>query len=340
VEHSVSPRRFAGALVAFSALIGVGTVVYHAITNEGWVASLYRTVVTTTLTGIDSKPPGHGAQLFTILLLFAGVAIFLYVAGAIVEMIAHGILSGAWAERRRRREIERLSNHYIICGYGRVGQRVAKEFREAGVDFVVLDFNPQTLEVAADRGDRYIDGSGTKDEDLEAAGLARARGIVVASDSDSDNLYITLSARTARPDLLIVARASSEDAAVKLERAGADRIIQPYATAGEEMAKLVLKPQVTAFLEMLSSHGGPELSFEEVEVTEACGKVGRSIRDLRVRSETGALIVGVRRSDGTFDTTPEPDTPIAAGDVLIAMGTQNELRALEEIFAPRQALAG
>jgi voltage-gated potassium channel len=217
---------------------------------------------------------------------------------------------------------------------------VAKEFRQAGVDFVVLDFNPQTLEVAAERGDRYIDGSGTKDEDLEAAGLARARGIVVASDSDSDNLYITLSARTARPDLLIVARASSEDAATKLERAGADRIIQPYATAGEEMAKLVLKPQVTAFLEMLSSHGGPELSFEEVEVTEACGKVGRSIRDLRVRSETGALIVGVRRSDGTFDTTPEPDTPIAAGDVLIAMGTQNELRALEEIFAPRQALAG
>ena len=340
MEHSVSPRRFAWALGAFAALLGLGTLVFHALTDEGWVDSLYRTVVTTTLTGIDTKPPGHGAQLFTIFLLFAGVAIFLYVAGAMVEMIAHGILSGAWAERRRRREIERLSDHYIICGYGRVGQRVGQEFRSAGVDFVVLDSNPEMLEIAAERGDRYIDGSGTKDEDIEAAGLARARGIVVASDSDSDNLYITLSARAARPDLLIVARASSEDAAAKLERAGAERVIQPYATAGEEMAKLVLKPQVTAFLEMLSSHGGPELSFEEVEVTEACGQVGRTIRELRVRSDTGALIVGVRRPDGSFDTTPEPDTPIAAGDVLIAMGTQNELRALEELFAPREAVAG
>src|SRR5207244_3961503 len=131
--------------------------------------------------------------------------------GAIVELIARGVLTGAWADRRRRRVIDGLRGHYIICGYGRVGRRVAQEFRDAGVDFVVLDFNEDVLELAREHGVLHVEGSGTSDEDLEAAGLGRARGLLAASDSDVDNLYITLSARGARPDLQIVARASNED---------------------------------------------------------------------------------------------------------------------------------
>ncbi len=335
-----SLRRFVWALAAFGAMLGVGTIGFHEVTTEDWVACFYRAVVTTTLTGIDSRPPGEGAQLFTIFLLLGGVAIFLYLAGTIVEMIARGVVTGAWAERRRRRRIEQLRDHYVICGYGRVGRRVAQEFRKAEVDFVVLDFNPNVLEIARERGIPYIEGSGTNDEDLEAAGLPRARGLVAASDSDVDNLYIVLSARSARSDLLIVARASDTDAARKLERAGADRVVQPYTTAGEEMAKLVLKPQVAAFLEMVSSHGGPELRFEEIEVTEASGQAGRTIRDLRVRAETGALIVALRKRDGSFDTTPDPDAVLETWDVMIAMGTEPELQALEELFAPKEAVAG
>ncbi|MFN2467854.1 MAG: TrkA family potassium uptake protein, partial [Gaiellaceae bacterium] len=178
------------------------------------------------------------------------------------------------------------------------------------------------------------------DDDLEAAGLARARGLVASSDSDVDNLYITVSARAARPDLLIVARASTADAARKLQRAGADRVVPPYATAGQEMAKLVLKPQVAAFLDIVSSHGGPDLRFEEIGVQRACGQAGKSISDLRVRELTGALIIALRKHDGTFDTTPDPDAVVGVGDVLIAVGTAQELVALEEIFAPREALAG
>ena len=333
-------RRFASALAAFVVLEIAGTIGYHQLTSEGWIASLYRSVVTTTLTGIDTQPPGAGAQLFTIFLLLGGVAIFLYVAGVIVELIARGVITGALAERRRRRVIEKRRDHYIICGYGRVGRRIAEEFWSAGESYVVLDFNPETLEHARERGDLFVEGTGTSDDDLREAGIERARGLVIASDSDIDNLYITLSARTMRPDLLIVARASTEDAAVKLERAGADRIVQPYATAGEEMAKLVLKPQVAAFLEMVSSHGGPELTFEEVEVRRDCGQCGKTIRDLRIRAETGALIVGLRKRDGTFDTTPDPDAVIDEGDVLVAMGTPDELQKLEELFAPQTALAG
>jgi voltage-gated potassium channel len=339
VDSDFSFRRFGWAVSAFLAVLATGTVVYHALTNEDWTACFYRAVVTVTLTGIDSRPPSHDAQLFTIALLLAGVAIFLYVAGTIVELIARGVLTGAWAERRRRRTIERLRDHYIICGYGRVGRRVGQLFREAGVEVVVLDFNAEALEHARESGVRYIEGSGTDDADLEAAGLSRARGLIAASDSDVDNLYITLSARAARPDLQIVARASNQDVAAKLDRAGADRVVQPYTTAGEEMAKLMLRPQVAAFLEMVTAHGGPDLSFEEIEVTPTCHQAGRTIRELRVRAQTGALIVALRKMDGTFDTTPDPDAVLEAGDVMIAMGTESELRLLEELFAPREAVA-
>jgi voltage-gated potassium channel len=155
-----------------------------------------------------------------------------------------------------------------------------------------------------------------------------------------DNLYITVSARAARPDLLIVARASTEDAASKMLRAGADRAVQPYTSAGQEMAKLMLRPQVAAFLDIVSRHGGPDLRFEEIEITAACPQAGRTIRETRVRHETGALIVALKKADGTFDTTPNPDVELNPGDVLIAVGTEQELRALEELFAPSEAVAG
>ena len=337
--ESFSFRRFGYASVALVLLLTGGTIGYHRILGEGWIEALYRSVVTISLTGIDTKPTGTHAQLFTIFLLLAGVAIFAYIAGTIVELIARGVLTGAWAERRRRQAIDRLHDHYIICGYGRVGRRVAEEFREAGVPYVVLDFNPDAIEAAREHGDHFIEGNGTEDEDLRAAGLERARGVVASSDSDADNLYIALSARTTRPDLLIVARASDEDAAKKLELAGADRVVQPYVAAGRVMASLMLKPQVTAFLDVVTTAGGPDLRFEEIEVTSACGQAGKTIRDLNIRGETGALIVALRKRDGTFDTTPTPDAHLEAGDVMIAAGTPAELRALEDLFAPRETVA-
>jgi voltage-gated potassium channel len=272
-------------------------------------------------------------------LVLAGLTIFAYVAAILVEGIAGGVFTGALAERRRRRAIEGLRDHYIICGYGRVGRRIGAEFRDEGVPFVVLDFSEDALEAAREANVLFIDGSGTEDEDLYAAGLGRATGLVASSDSDSDNLYITLSARSARPDLLIVARASDEDAAKKLRLAGADRVVQPYSTAGKEMAKLVLRPQVAAFLDIVSTSGGPELLFEEIEVKETCREAGKTIRDLRIREATGAMIVALRKRDGTFDTTPTPDAALEAGDVMIAAGTPDELRRLEELFAPTEALA-
>jgi len=332
---NIRVRRFLLAIFALIGVIAAGTVGFHAF-GERWIPSFYRAVVSVSLTGLDSKPESEGAQIFTIVLLLSGVAIFLYVAGVIAEAIARGLLTGVWQERRRRLTIEAMRNHFIICGYGRVGRRAAREFRESDEPYVIVDFHADALEAAGKNGDLLVEGSGTEDVNLVAAGIERARGLVASADSDVDNLYITLSARAARPDLLIVARASDDDAAKKLRMAGADRIVQPYSTAGREMAKMVLKPQVAAYLDVASTSDSDEIQFEEIVVTEGCRHVGETIGGLRVRDVTGAKIIAVRKADGSFDTAPAATLALEEGDIVIGVGNAGELHALEELFTPKE----
>ena len=339
METSFTLGRVARIFAAAAGLLLIGTIGFKLILDESWLNSFYRTVVTATLNGLDSPPAGAGGRLWTVLIVLGGVTIFAYVGAAVVEAITGGVLTGALADRRRWKAIEQLRNHFIICGYGRVGRRVAQEFRAAEVPYVVLDFSADAVNAARELGDLYIEGNGTEDEDLEKAGLERARGLVASSDSDSDNLYITLSARSKRPELTIVARGSDEDAEKKLRLAGADRVVTPYSTAGKLMANLVLKPQVTAFLDVVTTAEGDDFLLEELEVKESCLHAGQTIRDLRVRDETGAIIVAIRKRDGTFDTTPSPDELIEVGDVLIGVGTPEEIQKLEDFFAPREAVA-
>ena len=332
---STHSRRVAITTAAIVAVFVAGTIGFHQLLHESWNDAFYRTVVTATLTGLDTAPHGVGSELLTIGLALAGVAIFGYLAAQVLEAIAREMTGDARLEKRRRRMIDKLRDHFIICGYGRVGRRAAEEFAASGQPFVVLDFNPEVLRIARELDILYVDGRGAEDGDLTRAGIDRAKGLLASADSDAENVYITLSARARRPDLTIVARASDEEAERKLVLAGADRVVQPYSAAGTEMAKLALKPQVAAFLEMVSSHAGPDLRFEEVEVRADSEQAGKSIRELRIRRTTGAVIVALRSPDGGFDTTPSPDRAFEAGDVLIAIGTEPELRALEDLFAPR-----
>jgi voltage-gated potassium channel len=338
--ESFSPRRIGYALAALTAVLAVGTVGYRWSLGESWLQSFYRAVVTSALVGLDTVPRNDSARLLSIFMVFAGVTIFAFVASTLVESIARGVLTGALAEKRRRRAIENLRDHYIICGYGRVGQQIGSDFRAAGAQYVVVDFHEDALGAARERNDYFIEGDGTDEDDLDAAGLARARGLVASSDSDADNLYITLSARAVRPDLLVVARASNAAAAKKLRIAGADRVVQPYSAAGRVMANLMLKPQVTAFIDVVTSAAGADLRFEELEVPAGWAQAGKTIGELRIRGKTGAVIVAVRKRDGHFETTPDPDLPLEAGDVMIAAGTDEELRALEELFRSAEAIAG
>jgi voltage-gated potassium channel len=333
-------RQIEWLLAAVAGTLAAGTIAFRATVHESWFQSFYRTVVTVTLTGLDTVPSGDGARIVSLVLVAAGLTIIGYVGAVIVEAIAGGVVTGALAERRRERTIEHLHDHFIICGYGRVGQRVADEFRASDVPFVVLDFHEDALAAAQEDRALLVEGDATRDENLRRAGLERARGLVAASDDDADNLYIVLSARSARPELTIVARASGADAEKKLALAGADRVVLPYTAAGRVMANLVLKPQVTAFLDAVTTATGPDLQLAEIEVRQTCAAAGRTIRELRIRHETGAIVIALRKPDGSFDTTPEPDTPIEVGDVLIGVGSPDEIRALEDLFAPRETVAG
>jgi voltage-gated potassium channel len=332
-------RQSARLLVAISLTLAGGTVGFHYALSESWFQALYRAIVTASLTGLDTVPPNNASRVISIVLVLGGLTIIAYAGAVIVEAIAGGVFTGVLAERRRERTIESLTDHYIICGYGRVGQRVADEFRAAGERYVVLDVSDVAVAAAKEHGDVFVHGDATDDDDLVRAGLERARGIVVASDSDADNLYVTLSARSARPDIQIVARASDEDAEKKLKLAGADRVVLPYSAAGRTMANLVLKPQVTAFLDTVTTAAGPDLHLAEIEVPASSVNAGRTIREIRVRHETGAVIVALRRRDGTFDTTPDPDTVIEPGDVIVGVGTTDELRRLEDLFGASTAAA-
>jgi len=333
VQPNLRLRQVVRLFLAIALTLVGGTIGFHETLPETWLQSLYRAVVTATLAGLDTVPQNDGARIISIVLVLCGLTIIAYAGAVIVEAIAGGVFTGVLAERRRERTIERLNDHFIICGYGRVGRRVAEEFRAAKVSYVVLDFREDATAAAKEHGDLLIEGDATEDEDLRRAGIDRAAGIVVASDSDADNLYISLSARNVRPDIQIVARASDEDAEKKLLLAGADRVVMPYTAAGRTMANLVLKPQVMSFLDAVTTATGPDLHMAEIEVSEACVTAGKTIRDSRVRHETGAIIVALRKRDGTFDTTPEPDAVLEPGDVIVGVGTTEELQRLEDLFA-------
>ena len=215
MQPSLRLRQVTRLLAAIAVTLVGGTIGFHETLGETWFQALYRSVVTATLAGLDTIPRNNGARVVSMILVFCGLTIIAYAGAVIVEAIAGGVFTGVLAERRREKTIERLRDHFIICGYGRVGRQVADEFRAAGVSYVVLDFSQEAVANAKEHGDLLIEGDATEDEDLRRAGLERADGIVVASDDDADNLYITLSARSVQPNIQIVARASDEDAAKK-----------------------------------------------------------------------------------------------------------------------------
>ena len=243
----------------------------------------------------------------------------------VTEVFVSGHLAELLQERRARKLIDATSDHYIICGFGRVGRQVARDLRAAGARYVVVDHNPEMRDHAQGIGVRFIEGEPSDDEVLRSAGVMRARGVIACVDSDADNIFITLTVRGLRPDIAIVARASEETVEAKLLRAGATRVISPYKTSGAEMARLALNPQIRGALEV-----APEYRMEEIEVAPGSAGEGQAIGDVR----GGAIIVGVRDASGQFQPQPSAETVLHAGDVVTAMGTGRTMERLEDLFAP------
>ena len=227
------------------------------------------------------------------------------------------------------RAIAKLKEHFILCGYGRVGQEIARIFTEEGVPFVIIDKDQESIASAEKDGHPYVLADATNDEGLKEAGIERARGLVMAAGSDADNVYITLSARGMRPDLFIEARASSKEAEAKLKRAGATRIISPYSLGARRMAQLALRPGIVDFIDTVVSRRGREFEMENITVSHDSALVGLTAEETRQR--TKAAILAISRKSGKLVANPSAEETIQTGDILITLGTREQLAALEEI---------
>lgn len=272
-------------------------------------------------TGSIAAPTDTGGQVVKVVLTLLGVGTLFYALVTVTELFVTGLL----AERRRQRMIDALSDHFIICGFGRVGRQVARDLRAAGARYVVVDTDSVNVEAAHSVvGVRGIEGSASDDDVLRTAGIERARAVVACVDSDAENIFIALSARELRKDITIVARASDEDSESKLIRAGADRVISPYKASGAEIARLALHPQVQGSVGVADDY-----RLEELEVAAGAQGVGRVIADVR----GGSMIVALRR-DGQFEPQPPGNTVLQAGDIIVAMGTPRTMDRLAKLFAP------
>jgi voltage-gated potassium channel len=333
-EPRLAVRRIERALLALGAITVIGVLGY--IVFEGWsfTEALYMTVITLTTVGYrEVRPLDTTGQLWTMVLLVTGVGTLFYAAVSSVELVVEGAIRGYFGRRRMQAAIGKLNGHYILCGYGRVGRQVASEFAREGVPFVVVDQEPRIIEECLVGGYLALLGEASDDIVLEEAGVRRARGLVAAVDSDADNVFVVLSARKLNPKLNIVARASSDESAAKLEIAGADRTLSPYAVGGRRLASLATQPLVVDFLDIVTrGEKGLEFRLEEFGVPEDSFIAGQTIGELRIGERTGAMILATRNSEGTFDTSPSASDRIRAGDTLIILGTREQISRLERLM--------
>jgi voltage-gated potassium channel len=316
-------RRLGQLGLMIAALLATGTIGFVLTTDDNVWDAFVLALDTVATVGSIPAPKNASAEIVKALLIVFGVGTLFYALVTVAEFFVAGHLGDILAERRTQKEIDSLSNHYIICGFGRVGRQVARDLKAAGATYVVVDSNPDSRELSIAAGVRFLEGQPSDDELLRAAGIERARALVACMDSDAENIFATLTARELRGDLAIIARAAAEDSEKKLKRAGADRVISPYKASGTEMARLALHPQVSGTQQIAAQY-----RMEEIEVGAGCAGVGRTVGDVR----GGAFIVGVRHADGSFAPMPAAETTLGEGDVIMALGTPNTLDRLEALF--------
>ncbi len=323
-------RLLRGASV-FIGIIVVGAVGYTAIEGWSFLDALYMTVITVTTVGYaEVHPLSTGGQIFSIFLIIGGVGGALYVLTGIIQYVVEGQFGTTLGRRRMKAKIAELKRHFILCGYGRVGQEIAGMFKEEGVSFVVIDNNAERIAQVEREGYLYLQGDAASDEVLREAGIERARGLVAAVGSDVENTYITLSARGLCPDLFIAARASSEETKTKLMRAGASRVVAPLIIGGRRMAMLALRPAVVDFIDTVISKRGRELRLENVDIGKNSPLVGLTMK--AVRNKTGITVLALQKESGKLLPNPSEEETIKDGDRLIVIGTKKRLAVLGEVF--------
>jgi voltage-gated potassium channel len=332
VMTSVRNLRMIG--LALLGVVLIGTAGFHFIEGWAWFDGFYMVITTLTTIGYqETHPLSHAGRLFNVFIIIMGVALVFLAIGSLTQALLEFELRSFFGRRRMERDITRLSDHYIICGAGRVGRSAARELARKPVPFVIIE---QDEVKAARYNSEWLTmvGDATQEQTLRDVHIERARGLVAATTTDATNLYIVLTARGLNPKLRILARASEEDAEKHLLTAGADSVVSPYLFAGQRIAQSFLRPHVVSFLDTATTHLGMDLEIGQITVTQNSPFAGGTVESSRIRQERGVIILAIKRGDGMY-FNPAPDALIQPGDFLIAMGEPSQLRQLEQMAATR-----
>lgn len=321
-------RQLAGALTLLASTIVVGVTGYMLLTEMSFVDALYQTVTTVTTVGFREVTPfGTEEQLFTIVLCLVGIGGALYTLTLVAQESLEGNVRSRYYRRRKQLEIERMEDHYILCGFGRVGQEIARELRERGAAFVVIEERPEQAELARAFGYSVVEGDASQERSLVQAGITRARSLLAASDSDAGNTFITLTARSVNPGCFIVSRVASPYNEEKLRLAGADRVLSLYSMGGRRMVLLALQPLAADFMDTLAAGRTGDQVLAEIEVDAPSRLAGLTCGTL-VSGARNATVLGIRRSDGTLTVGPRSSQILDEGDIVIVMAEEGDLARL------------
>jgi voltage-gated potassium channel len=320
-------------LVAVSLLTSVfvaGTIGYVAL--EGWTPweAFYMTVTTVTTVGFrEVHELSHAGQVFTVALVLGGVGAALYTFSQFAALVIEGGLASHLRQRRRIRMIDTIKDHFIVCGYGRIGSIVAREFRQQNVPFVVIERDPGRYHSAVEQGVLALEADASQEHVLQRAGIERARGLITAVGTDAENVYTVLTARVLNPDLFIISRSESGDSARKLRAAGANRVISPYQIGAVQIAQTAIRPAVVDFFDLATSSDNLELAMEQITISPQSALADHSIIDANLRQRFGVIVVAIQRVDQRMEFNPEPATLMRPGDRLVVLGGTDSLKQLE-----------
>jgi voltage-gated potassium channel len=332
--HRPLVRRAVLVLTLLAFTLCVGTTGFELIEpGYSFFDAFYMTVTTITTVGYQEVHPlSHTGRIFNCFLILFGVSAMFFAVGAVTQAIIELSLRDVYGKRRRKRMIAQMHDHFIVCGFGRVGRNASYELQRANVPFLVVDRNEQRVERAMNAGMVAVVADATRDDSLREVGVLRARGLIAALPSDAENLFIILSAKTLNPKLTVVTRASEEEAGEKLRRAGADTVFAPYTMAGHRLAQALVRPHVVEFLDFATTSMAPSITMEQVQVATNTEFISRTLGEIVQRREFGVIVLAIRKLDAQMIFNPPPETKIDAGDFLIVLGEQPNLRKLEKVL--------
>jgi len=323
-----------GFLLFITALLG-GTAGYMLIEKWSFMDALYMTVITLATVGYgEVRRLSPSGRIFTMLLILTGVGFVFYVASSTIRFVVEGRVREILGRRKLEKEIQAQKNHYIICGYGRVGSNICDILASRSMKTVVIERAPERISKLNERNLLYIAGEATDEENLLNAGVERARGLVAVLKTDTDNVYVTLSARQLNPELFIIARAGEKKSENKLLAAGADKVISPYRIGAQRIAQTIIRPTVTDFLELAVMDKSRNIQMEELPVHSSSGLVGVALQDSGIRKDYDLIIVAIRRAGGEMLFNPSARTKLQAGDTVIAIGEKQNLEGIEKVLNP------